>query len=171
MITASSHATFQEGDILIYRNDSLSIPVFPLENYPTIKENEIKLMIEQNTHSTGNYRGYVAVWKIEENKLWIVDIKAWIDTGMVEINKNEHSKEMTKGFKKATLIDLFKDKVKNDKVHANWFSGKIFYPGSRWGQDLRHDEEQKQLLRATLIITIRNGIVEAIKDYRKTNKK
>jgi hypothetical protein len=56
-------------------------------------------------NSTACWRGYVAIWQIEDNILYLAGLNAW------------------QGDKKADLRTLFPKRFKNGKVKADWFTG------------------------------------------------
>jgi len=62
-------ATRQEGDVLKYDGKGYYTPVFPLEDCKTIS----KGTNEFHAKWTSNMRGYVAVWEVRSNKLYLVD--------------------------------------------------------------------------------------------------
>lgn len=177
VVTAS--ASGQDGDILIFDGQTYEIPVFPLEEYKPIAERKIKLMIEPCTMSSANLRGYVATWEISDGKLWLVGINGWIDDFASYLKK---AKEMLKSgdtnyvtyvngklssfdhFRKATLEDILPGQVKNGRVNAIWFSGRLFYPGYRWGSIFNPEEKAKQESEASLVITVKGGVVTQIKN-------
>jgi len=149
--------TSQANDILKYNGKTLRIPVFPLEDYGPIAKGKIKLEIKPNAISTAYYRGYVATWEIWEGKLYLIEIEGWI-------------RESFDSHKQATLELLFPGKVKDGRVHASWFSGKIFSPGHRLYGSFSKEVQAKQELNARLIITVKDGVIEKIEDKETPNK-
>ena len=99
--------TFQFPDIILYNNDTLTMDVdlwrlSPLEYYYSTKK--LKSPFENVLNNTSNTRGYVAIWKIENEKLCLIDIRNRKGIGLKE---------------------LFPEKVKDDQVIAEWFTGFI----------------------------------------------
>lgn len=156
-VASPCSATFQAGDILKYEGGTFRTPVFPLEQFGPVADKKLRLEIEPNTRSTGNYRGYVATWEVQSNKLYLVAINGWIA-------------ESFDSHKRATLELLFPGRVKDDRVFADWFSGRIFTPGHRWGASLSKDDQEKQEEKAELVITIEKGIVIKADNRRPPNK-
>lgn len=150
-------ATFQAGDILKYRGEEFRTLVFPLEQFGPVAEKKLRLEIAPNTMSTGNYRGYVATWEVQSNKLYLVAIDGWIA-------------ESFDSHKRATLELLFPGRVHNGRVLADWFSGRIFTPGRRWGASLPKDDQEEQESKAGLIITVEKGNVIKVDDKRTPNR-
>jgi hypothetical protein len=70
--------------------------------------------------STGNWRGYVATWKIENDHLYLVKLDTWICRGW-----NENT------CRKVNLQRLFGKRYRNGKVLANWFSGELRMPDGK----------------------------------------
>jgi len=145
----SGFACGQDNDVLKYSGETFLIPVFPLEDYSP----KFHLQIEPYVNTTGNYRGYVATWEVSGDKLYLVDIRGWL-------------RDSLRPQRKATLELLFPSKVKAGRVFAEWFSGKIFSPGYRWGATYKKDLQERHEAEASLIITVENGNVTEIKDKR-----
>ena len=70
--------------------------------------------------STGNWRGYVATWTIENGSLYLVKIDAWICRGWDEKNCG-----------KVELSRLFGRRYRKGKVKADWFSGELRVPDGK----------------------------------------
>jgi len=110
-ISGAALATPQKPDILLYNNLELSlytswIPPSPLETY--YYQNKIEYPF--TAHSTGNYRGHVAVWKIYDSEFYLSEIQV------------RGVKYKPQAFNvKSTNPSSPKD---ND-VFADWFSGII----------------------------------------------
>ena len=153
-LTSPCYATVQTGDIVRYEGATFSTPVFPLEQYAPVAEKQIRLQIKPSTHSTANYRGYVATWEVQSNKLYLAALDGWIWDSF-----DSH--------KRATLELLFPGKVQNNTVFADWFSGRMFTPGDRWGASFVKEDQEKQEAKAELIITIERGNVIKVDDKRK----
>lgn len=107
-------ATEQAADILLYENNELFLATgwghpSPLETY--FLQNNIDSPFEML--STGNYRGFIATWKICNNKLYITKID---DT------KSEENR----------LHDIFTDIPPDKDVLAGWFSGVLQVTSERF---------------------------------------
>jgi hypothetical protein len=72
--------------------------------------------------SSGNWRGYVAYWEIEADKLYLRGIDSWICT-FQEYVKNK--------CKKADLKEMFGERCINGKVEASWYSGELRIPDGK----------------------------------------
>ena len=107
-------ASRQVRDNLTYNNVKVSIRDFPLEqlyqnnkNRPDFFENE---KFNKFPASTGCNRGYQADWIIIDKQLYLIQIKSCAEGD---------------NLKTANLKKLFEDKYLNEKVKADWFTGKI----------------------------------------------
>lgn len=185
VLAGTALASFQVGDILKFDGQTYEIPVFPLEDYKPIAEGKINLMIEPGTMSSAHCRGYVATWEIADGKLWLVGIDGWIDDFDSYVKK---AREMIKSgdtnyitytksktssndyYRKATLEDILPGQVKSGRLHATWFSGRLFYPGLRWGGKFNPEEKAKQESEASLVITVKDGVVTQIDNRMKSQQ-
>ena len=100
--------TVQGSETLIYNDKEYRTHSKPLEEY---LENE---GIKFEPPTTGCWRGYFGSWSIENDKLYLTDLKAWILLSSHPYKTKE-----------VELEYLF---PKKDKVFANWFSGEIRLP-------------------------------------------
>lgn len=69
--------------------------------------------VQPEVVSTGNWRGYLATWTIENGFLHLVKIDSWICRDWD-----------AKSCRKATLRGLFGSGYRDGKVKANWYSGR-----------------------------------------------
>ena len=155
-LTSPCYATVQHGDIVRYEGATFSTPVFPLEQFGPVAEKQFRLQIEPNTYSSANCRGYVATGEVHSNKLYLAALDGWI-WGSFDSHK------------RATLELLFPGRVQNGTVFADWFSGRMFTPGYRWGASFVKEEQEKQEAKAELIITVERGNVIKVDDKRKSS--
>ena len=103
--------TEQEPDYIIDQANHFEITGTPLEQYFSIYSRPSMVI-----HKTSNRRGYIASWLVDENKLFLIDLKP---------DPIENS-----GF---TMAEIFK---KLTPVLADWFSGKFFInKGKRIGYE------------------------------------
>jgi hypothetical protein len=102
--------TVQGSESIIYNGEEYSFYEFPLEPYISNKG------IKFDAPHTGCWRGYYGTWLVEDNALYLIDLRAFID-----INKPRCFPK----FEKVALDYLFPNQ---DKVFAEWFSGKIHLP-------------------------------------------
>ncbi len=103
------NATDQVSDHLIYKNEKLLVEVgwgnpSPLETY--YEQNNIDYPFQML--STGNYRGHIAHWKIENERLYITEIEVRDETF-----KPSHFNVKSTSTKMSS----------ENQVFADWFSG------------------------------------------------
>lgn len=94
--------TAQCREYLVYNNKEYSLATEPLYSYLVDKK------ISFTSPSTACWRGYVGYWLIENGKLYLTDLEAYIGD-----------------YQKVGIDYLFPDEK---KVLAEWFSGKIRIP-------------------------------------------
>lgn len=104
-------ATSQEPDVLYYKDEKLSLITgwghpSPLELYYV--QNRLEYPFKMI--STGNYRGHIAAWKIENNKLYLHKISV-------------RSEDYFPSYFNVQSSDLIRDVSGN--VFAGWYSGMI----------------------------------------------
>lgn len=111
LVTAiSAFATAQSPDRIVYKGKERMLFSNPLEGYYSSGRKRPDFMIAPLTTSTGNWRGYVAMWQIENGKLYLTKIDSWLCRSSSE-----------RSCRKVSLAEIFKEKVKNGKVLADWF--------------------------------------------------
>ena len=129
LVSTFGFATEQIPDILIWKNDTISLYSNPLGSYP--KLDDLNLFGDQNAgYSTACWRGYIAEWKIIDNSLYLSNIYS-CDYAYSE-NKI-----------KADLKKLFPKEYYNGIVSANWYSGELSVPdGKLINQELKIYESE-----------------------------
>jgi len=134
----------QFPDLLIIENDTIPIYHLPLEIY--LKKHEPNYINQVRKPETGFlisfncWRGYQGVWKIKNDKLYLIDI---ISCGFKEF---DNSKEVLK--------KTFLKKYKDGQVHADWFSSNLTIPK---GEMLKWDGIFKRTYVKELIFTFKKG--------------
>jgi hypothetical protein len=122
--------TAQIPDILIYNGDTLSLFSCPLAFYPDkSKINPRNLFGSTGCFYTACYRNYVATWKIENNRLYLLQIRnACYPTNQdyVAATLQEGADSLGKEF--ADLNLLFPYRFENGKVFADWVSTTMISP-------------------------------------------
>ena len=104
-------ATAQEPDVLFYKGKKHGILTNPLEDLfksnPQIKErlDDARFNRVEYVGSSANWRGYVAMWKINKRKLYL--------TGLELVDEHSVFKEVFPG---------------QNKVFAEWYTGLIILP-------------------------------------------
>lgn len=95
--------TAQAGERLFYKGEETWMAAEPLNQYLQNRK-DIKFI----SPSTACWRGYYGQWEIKNNKLYIIELKAYLQ-----------------GYREVGLDYLFPGQ---NTVFANWFSGKIRIP-------------------------------------------
>jgi hypothetical protein len=93
-------ATGQQADRIVYQKSERMLFSNPLEDYYKADPGKRPhFMIAPLINSTGNWRGYIATWEIEECRLYLKKVDAWL------------CKETKESCKLVELADLFPGKV------------------------------------------------------------
>jgi len=139
LVSTFGFATEQIPDILIWKNDTISLHSNPLGSYP--KLDDLNLFGDQNDgYSTACWRGYIAEWKIIDNSLYLSNIYS-CDYAYSE-NKI-----------KADLKKLFPKLYDNGNVLANWYSGELSVPNGK----LIHQE--LKIYESEWILNLKKGTI------------
>jgi hypothetical protein len=146
-------ATEQTPDRLILKADTIYIDTYPLEQLmesDSILRKRIFEYSDTTCMSSGCWRGYVAIWKIENEKLFLVKL----------VNGCEDY-----DFR---LENVFGNKkVENNKVFANWFSGNLY---SSFGQHLYFDPlSWEDIYSKEIKCKVVNGNIESISITEKSD--
>lgn len=144
-ICTALHATAQFPDILIYNGTEYSLMSNPLESYFT-KNNPRPDKLFPFT-CTANWRGYVATWKIDAGKLYLVKVAAG------DCSSNPRELDVTSIFGKKLPVE------------AAWFSGILRIPQGKLLSYMHMG--YGSVYEKDLILTIRDGKV--ISEETKTN--
>ena len=110
MPTSSPVLTGQQPDLLTYKGDTLQLLATPLEDYYTSNTRPRYFGVDTTWMSTACWRGYVAIWHIWEDDLYLSAIR---------------SCGYPQDTSKADLRIVFGDKVTDKGVPAVWFAGKV----------------------------------------------
>ncbi len=118
--SVSVFATGQQADLIVYQNEERPLFSNPLEGYYANGRARPRYMIGPLTMSSGNWRGYVATWQIDDGQLYLKKIDSWLCNGS--------TKESCAPVK---LTQLFPGKVRDGRVRADWFSGELRIPDGK----------------------------------------
>lgn len=112
----------QLPDLLIYRNDTINVYNLILEEY--LNKNDFKKQGDlfglsfRDGASLNCWRGYQAIYKIENDSLFLVNIvgcgEVFYEKGKIDLNKSNEN-----------INTIFGSKFKNGKVYIDWFNGNI----------------------------------------------
>jgi len=142
-------------DYIIYRKDTIATYNLILEQYfqrhEKIQSEKLFGLSFRDGASLNCWRGYQAIYKIDNDSLFLVDIINCGERRGGQIDKTASAEKM-----KA----IFSDKVVNDKVYINWFSGDISFPLNN--KILRWDGVFYTIYEKETVINVFNGkIVKA----------
>jgi hypothetical protein len=144
--SVSTLATGQQADRIVYRNEERMLFSNPLEDYYANGRKRPRYMIEPLTISSGNWRGYIATWQIDDGKLYLKNIDSWFCNGS--------TKESCVQVK---LAQVFQGKAKDGKVRADWFTGELRIPD---GKELQYVHAgYASTYERDIIFTVKRGIV------------
>ena len=105
--------TGQQSDLLIYKGDTVQLLATPLETYHPNGTRARYFGVDTTWMSTACWRGYVAVWRMWEDDLYLSAIR---------------SCGYPRDTSKADLRVVFGDKVTDKGVPAAWFTDKVLVP-------------------------------------------
>lgn len=124
--------TAQAGERLIFKGEETWMAAEPLNQY-LHNRNDINFV----SPSTACWRGYYGQWEIKNNKLYLIELKAYLQ-----------------GYREVGLDYLFPGQ---NTVFANWFSGKIRIPQGEM-LDYVH-MGYASLYERDLILVFENGLL------------
>ncbi len=130
--------TAQSRERLIYNGEEYYLATEPL--FPYLKKHNILFTVT----SSSCWRGYIGEWLIEENRLYL--------TGITGSLRND--KRYPIGGTPADLKTLFSGQ---ERVFAEWFSGKIRIPHGRMLEYVHMGYES--VYEKELTLTVENGVV------------
>jgi len=134
----------QAGERLRYNNEDYSMASEPLGSYLDTR-NDINFVI----FSMECWRGYIGSWEIEDNKLYLIGLEAYI---------GDDDYEEVDDYEKVDLGYVFPDQK---KVFADWFTGTIEIPN---GKLLKREYDGYQsTFKADLFLEFKEGFLFA--DY------
>jgi hypothetical protein len=137
-VTASLYATNQKPEILIYDGKIFNyFHVWPLEEYYKDKKRP-----DIFPGSTALARGYIGIWTIDDNKLYLLGLQGSMDSNRIDIKI------------------LFPQKYKDGKVYADWFTGIFFV---NYGESLNEYPPQDDMFseyEGRLVFEVKDGKIE-----------
>ena len=138
--------TAQAQELFLYKGKKVGMATEPLNQYLKTRDD-----IEFVEKSTAFWRGYLGQWEIKDNKLYLVDLTAYIE-----------------GFKKVDMKYLF---PKTKEVFANWFTGEIRIPTGKILKYVHMGYEST--LEKDIMLQFQDGVLisEKVIDNREEFKK
>lgn len=158
LCTTGAFASPQMPDYVIYKKDTIATYNLLLEQYlqkqDTAKRSQLFGLDFRNGASFNCWRGYQAIYKIENDSLFLVDIMNCGQIRSKNFNKNQSIEKMK---------SLFGDKFKNQKVFIDWFDGALNFPLTN--KILRWDGVFYTIFEREKVISISNGLVDTTEDF------
>ena len=150
-------ASPQLPDYIIFKGDTIATYNLILEQYLQKQEKtesqKLFGLSFRNGASINCWRGYQAIYKIDNDSLFLVDI---INCGERRLGKIDKAVSAEK------MKSIFSDKVVNGRVYINWFSGDINFPLTN--KVLRWDGVFYTIYENETVINISNGKVSNVED-------
>lgn len=161
--TLQLFASPQVPDYIIFRGDTVATYNLILEQYLQRQEqtpSEKLFGLSFRNSSNGGFsfncwRGYQAIYKIDNDSLFLVDI---ISCGERRNGKIDKAASIEK------MKALFSDKVLNERVFITWFSGDISFPLT--DKVLRWDGVFYTIFEKERVVNISGGKVLQVEDVQ-----
>ena len=153
-----SFATEQFSDILIIENDTIFLKSFPLEELrlkEKFKVSPFEYYANIDFPHTGCYRGYVATWKVIDNKLFLIEIEK-VDSTRQKLNiedyfnKNDYKPCLVDG---QIFADWYSDTLKQYGYFMYYFDSERYYLSKDY---LKNPEKKNELIFNHGILTENN---------------
>lgn len=150
------NASPQMPDYLIYKGDTLPVYNLILEKYlakinQTDKGSLFGLKFRDGA-SLNCWRGYQAIYKIENDSLFLSDI--------IECGELQYKKIIDKDESNRKITNIFKNQIRNGKVFIDWYLGNFSLPKSTM---LRWDGVFYKSFEKELLIKVDKGRIKYIK--------
>ncbi|HEX8248757.1 MAG TPA: hypothetical protein VF599_11325 [Pyrinomonadaceae bacterium] len=164
-LSANASATAQDPDVLFYEGRIFTLFSNPLEDFYKNEKDRPKFHSMPNGGtSSGNWRGYVAYWEIEEDSLYLKAVDAWLCSG-----KPYEFATGRADCRKANVKELFADKFVQNKVSARWFSGELRLPDGKQLQYVHMG--YGSVYERDILISVKQGKVTGKKIIDNTKEK
>lgn len=154
-------ASPQSPDYIIYGKDTITTYNLILEQYlqrlDTVNTEKLFDLSFRAGATLNCWRGYQAIYKIDNDSLFLAGIISCGERRSGQINKSVSLKKMK---------TIFGNKLINDRVFIDWFSGDINFPLNN--KLLRWDGVFYAIYEKEMVINIINGKslrVEAVENY------
>ena len=145
-------ASPQMPDYIIYKNDTFATYNLILERFlqrrDTTESEKLFGLSFRDGATTNCWRGYQAIYRIENDSLFLTDI---LSCGERRSNKIDKDGSLEK------MRVIFGDRVKDNKVFINWFSDELNFPLK--SKLLRWDGVFYRIFEKETVISIYNGRV------------
>lgn len=160
LLTNLTFASPQMPDYIIFKGDTLATYTLLIEQYFQLqgKPDAGKLfgLSFREGSSFNCWRGYQAVYKIDNDTLFLV--------GIIYCGERRNDK-IDKAASAQKMKNIFGNKVLNDKVYIDWFSGDISFPLKKPNNKvLRWDGVFYKIFEQETVVKIIYGTVLSISD-------
>lgn len=159
-LTLSSFRTFaspQLPDYIIFNGDTIATYTLLLEQYfqlqDKVDQGKLFGLSFRDGASFNCWRGYQAIYKIDNDSLFLVDIIQCGERRTGKINKTASLEKMK---------EIFHDNIFHDRVYIDWFSGDIKFPLTN--KVLRWDGVFYTIYEKEKVISISKGKILTIED-------
>lgn len=156
--TAELLASPQMPDYVIYGKDTIVTYNLVLEQYlqrqDKTKREQLFGLSFRDGASFNCWRGYQAIYKIENDSLFLVGI---ISCGELRHKKTDKDQSFEK------MKSIFGDKFKNEKVFIDWFDGYLSFPLTN--KILRWDGIFHTIFEREKVISISSGLVRKTENF------
>ncbi|TCC87429.1 hypothetical protein [Pedobacter hiemivivus] len=150
-------ASPQLPDYIIYKNDTIAtynlLVEQYLQKYEHVDREQLFGLSFRDGGSFNCWRGYQAIYKIENDSLFLADI---IDCGSLRKTLLDKSTSIKK------MQAIFRDRLTNGKVFISWFSGDLNFPLTN--KIVRWDGVFSTIYEKEKILHISNGNVSNIEN-------
>jgi hypothetical protein len=156
-LSLNTFASPQSPDYIVYKGDTLATYTVLLEQYFQLQEKADQGQLFGLSFRDGStfncWRGYQAIYKLDNDSLFLVDIISCGERRNGIINKAASADKMKL---------IFKEKFINDRVYIDWFSGDMKFPVSN--KVLRWDGVFYTIYEREKVISILNGNILTTQD-------
>ena len=150
-ITSNVYSTEQKPDLLIIDKDTIYLKSFPLEKLDF--KNSPFNYGEHSFRSTDCWRGYQAIWTIENDSLYLIDIIR-DDSTKVRLDIQKYFQE-----------NGYEYKIKDGKILADWYTARFedffmtFKPMYHSYNDKTSIFESYRPRKKKILVIIQDGII------------
>jgi hypothetical protein len=151
-------ASPQMPDYVVFGKDTIATYNLILEQYlQTQNSTETEQLFGltfRDGASFNCWRGYQAIYKIENDSLFLIDIINCGELRNGQIDKNQSIEK---------IKSIFGEKFRKGKVFIDWFDGYMNFPLSK--EVLRWDGVFYTIFEKEKVLTISNGLIEKEEDF------
>ena len=157
VISLSSYATGQSGDVVFIDGDEWVLLAKPIETDSVLYHRLKSVLPKERSVSTANWDGYTAYWSINQNQLCLDSIQVSFDD------------QVAGQYRQACLSNeemrqVFKDYYADDKITANWIKSDKLRVGQGKIVFYNHDAYERNY-EEEIILIIKEGKVTDRKSF------